>query len=97
MGSETYNIIKELFKSFLQRFQERLEESVGRSEFIIDSVILLESKLNKINTDNVRSYIDSLKWLKKNKKATINLSNKDTNCFQYAIIPALNQKLISKN
>ena len=40
MGSETYNIIKELFKSFLQRFQERLEESVGRSEFIIDSVIL---------------------------------------------------------
>ena len=68
MGSETYNIIKELFKSFLQRFQERLEESVGRSEFIIDSVILLESKLNKINTDNVRSYIDSLKWLKKIRK-----------------------------
>ena len=68
MGSETYNIIKELFKSFLQRFQERLEESVGRSEFIIDSVILLESKLNKINTGNVRSYIDSLKWLKKIRK-----------------------------
>ena len=68
MGSETYNIIKELFKSFLQRFQERLEESVGRSEFIIDSVILLESKLNKINTGNVRSYIDSLKWLTKIRK-----------------------------
>ena len=68
MGSETYNIIKELFKSFLQRFQERLEESVGRSEFIIDSVILLESELNKINTGNVRSYIDSLKWLKKIRK-----------------------------
>ena len=68
MGSETYNIIKELFKSFLQRFQERLEESVRRSEFIIDSVILLESKLNKINTGNVRSYIDSLKWLKKIRK-----------------------------
>ena len=68
MGGETYNIIKELFKSFLQRFQERLEESVGRSEFIIDSVILLESKLNKINTGNVRSYIDSLKWLKKIRK-----------------------------
>ena len=66
MGSETYNIIKELFKSFLQRFQE--EESVGRSEFIIDSVILLESKLNRINTGNVRSYIDSLKWLKKIRK-----------------------------
>ena len=68
MGSETYNIIKEPFKSFLQWFQERLEESVGRSEFIIDSVILLESKLNKINTGNVRSYIDSLKWLKKIRK-----------------------------
>ena len=65
MGSETYNIIKELFKSFLQRFQERLEESVRKSEFIIDGVILLESKLNKINTGNVGSYIDSPKWLKK--------------------------------
>ena len=52
MGSEhmieTYDIIKELFKSLLQKFQEGLEESMKGSEFIIDSVNLLEYKLNKI-------------------------------------------------
>ena len=42
MGSETYDIIKELFKSLLQKFQEGLEESMKGSEFIIDSVNLLE-------------------------------------------------------
>ena len=38
MGSETNEIIKELFKSILQRYQEGLEESVRGSEFIFDSV-----------------------------------------------------------
>ena len=46
MGSETYDIIKELFKSLLQQFQERLEESMKESEFIIDGVDLLEYKLS---------------------------------------------------
>ena len=39
--------------------------------------------------------IDSPEWLK-NKKATINKKNNDSNCFQYAIITALNHKQ-SKN
>ena len=38
MGSETNKIIKELFKSFLQRYQEGLEESMSGIEFIFDSV-----------------------------------------------------------
>ena len=33
MGSETNNIIKELFKS-LQKYQERLEESMRKSKFV---------------------------------------------------------------
>ena len=38
MGSETNEIIEELFKSFLQRYQEGLEESMRGSKFIFDSV-----------------------------------------------------------
>ena len=33
-----HKIIEELFESLLQRHQERLEESMRRSEFVFDSV-----------------------------------------------------------
>ena len=49
MDSETDEIIKELFKSFLQRHQEGLEESIRRSEFIFDSVDTLYYDINKIS------------------------------------------------
>ena len=48
MGSETDEIIKELFKSLLQRYQEGLEELMKGSEFIVDSVNALYYDLNKI-------------------------------------------------
>ena len=47
MGNETDEIIEELFKSLLQRYQEGLEESMKGSEFVFESVDLLEYKLNK--------------------------------------------------
>ena len=71
VGSETNEIIEELFKSFFQRYQEGLEESVRGSEFIFDSVDALYYDLNKISLSRGGSYIDPPKWLK-NKKATIN-------------------------
>ena len=40
MGSETNDIIEELFKSLL-KYQERLEESIREIEFVFDSVDLL--------------------------------------------------------
>ena len=67
MGSETDDIIEELFKSFLQKYQEELEESMRGSEFIFDSVDALYYNLNKVSLSRSRSYIDSPKWLK-NKK-----------------------------
>ena len=72
MGSETNEIIEELFKSFLQRYQEALEESMRGSEFIFDSVDALYYDLKKISLSRYGSYIDSPEWLK-NKKATTNL------------------------
>ena len=70
MGSETDEIIEELFKSFLQKYQEGLEESMRGSEFVYDSVDALYYNLNKVSLSRGGSYIDSPKWLK-NKKATI--------------------------
>ena len=42
MCSETNEIIEELFKSFLQKYQEGLEESMRGREFVYDSVILIK-------------------------------------------------------
>ena len=38
MGSDTDEIIEELFEYFLQKYQEGLEESMSVSEFVYDSV-----------------------------------------------------------
>ena len=89
MGSETYEVIKELFKSLLQRYQERFEEAMDRSHFTFDSLNALYYDLNKISLNRGRSYIDSPKWLE-NKKTTINPQNeKDDKCFQYVLTVAL--------
>ena len=59
MGSETDEIIKEIFESLLERYQEGLEESMRGSEFIFDSVDALYYNLNKISLSRGGSYIDS--------------------------------------
>ena len=84
IGSETNEIMKDLFVSVLQRYQEGLEGSMRGSEFVYDSVDALYYSLNKVSLSRGESYIDSRKWLK-NKKATVNPQNKkDDKCFQYA-------------
>ena len=96
MGSETDEIIEEPFKSFLQKYQEGLEESMRGSEFIFDSVDSLYYNLNKISLSRGGSYIDSPKWQKR-KKETINPKNNDGKCFQYALTVALNYEQIKKD
>ena len=96
MGNETNEITEELFKSFLHKYQEGLEESIRGSEFIFDSVDALSYDLNKISLSRGGSYIDSPKWLK-DKKATINPKNNDDKYFQYALTVALNYEQIKKN
>ena len=60
VGSETDEIIEELFKSLLQRYQKRLEESMKKSEFIFDSVNLSHYHLQKTSLKRITSsYIDS--------------------------------------
>ena len=87
-GSDTDEIIKEPFKSLLQRYQENLQEKLRGSDFAFDGVNLLYYDFNKISINRGGSYINSPKWLK-NKKSTINPNN-DYKCFQYAVTLALN-------
>ena len=63
-GSATDEIIKELFKSLLQRYQENLQEKMKGSDFAFDGVNYLYYDLNKISISKGGSYIDSPKWLK---------------------------------
>ena len=93
IGSEIDEIIKDLIESFMQKYQEGLEESMGGSQFVYDSVDVLYYNLNKVSLSRGGSYIDSPKWLK-NKKTKINPKNKDNKCFQYALTVALNYEHI---
>ena len=90
VGSETDEIIEELFKSLLQRYQKGLEESMKGSDFLFDSVNLLYYRLQKTSLKRIgSSYIDSPEWLK-NKKPTTNPKNNDNNSSQYALAAASN-------
>ena len=95
IGDDTNDVIKELFKSFLQRYQESLQEKTASSEFEFDGVNLLYYNFNKISLNRVGSCIKSDTWIK-NKKSTINPKNKDYKCFQYAVTVALNHDKINK-
>ena len=94
VGSETNEIIIDLFESFLQKYQEGLEKSMRGSEVVYEVNLsnVLHYNLNKLSLSRGESYIDSPKWLK-NKKATINPQNrKDDKCFQYTLTVALNHE-----
>ena len=81
IGTETDEIIEELFKSFLQKYQEGFEESMRGSEFVYDSVDALYYNLNKVSLSRSGSYIDSPKWLKYKKTKTTPQNKKDDRCF----------------
>ena len=75
-GSDTDEIMTELFKSLLQRYQENLQEKMRGSDFTFDGVNFFYYDFNKISISRGGSYIDSPKWLK-DKKSTINQKNND--------------------
>ena len=84
------------FESFLQRYQERLEESMKAGAFIFDNVDVLYYNLNKTNLNRGGSYISSSKW-QRNKKATINPKNNCDKFFQYTLTVALSHEKIESH
>ena len=96
ISDEADQIIKKLFDSLKNRYQNNLQSMRG-SEFALDYVKLLYYKCHKIKLNRGGSYIDSRDWIK-NKKATINPINKKVSkCFQYAITVGLNYEEIGKH
>ena len=80
INDQADEVIKELFDSHKNRYQNNLESMKG-SDFLFDYVHLLYYKCHKINPNSGGSYIDSPDWIK-SKKATINPINKKiTNVF----------------
>ena len=94
-ASDTDDIISELFKSFLNNYQEELKMISG-SEFNFESVELMDYKLHRVRLRRGGSYIKSPKWLL-HKGATINPKNEnDDECLRWSIISALNYNEITK-
>ena len=96
IGSDTNDVIKELFKSFLQRYQESLQEKMRGSDFEFNGIHLLYYDFNKISLNRGGSNTESANWIK-DKKSTINPKNNDYKCFQYAVPVALNRDKIKKD
>ena len=81
INDEADEVIKELFDSLKNRYQNNLELMKG-CEFVFDYVRLLYYKCHNTNPNRGGSYTDSPDWIK-NKKATINpVNKKDNKCFQ---------------
>ena len=74
IGPDTDEIIKNLFNSILQRYQNGLGTSIRGSDFVFDYVESLNYIFHKVDLKRSGSYIDSPEWIK-NKKATRNPKN----------------------
>ena len=75
MNDKADKVIKELFDSRKNRYQNNLESMEG-SEFVFVYVYLLYHKCLKRNPNRGGLYVDSPDWIK-NKKPTINPINKE--------------------
>ena len=65
------DIIEELFKSFIQKYEENLQNKIRGLDFKFDGVNFLYYDFSEISLNRGGSYIDSPKLLK-DKKPTIN-------------------------
>ena len=74
IADDTNDVIKELVKSFLQRYQESLQEKMRGSDFEFDDVNLLYYDFNKIILDRSKSNIESVKWIEEDKESAISLN-----------------------
>ena len=95
-GDDTDEIIKGLFETFLQKYEENLQNKMKGSDFEFDGVNFLYYDFNKISLNRGGSYIDSPTWLK-DKKSTMNPKNNDDKCFQNAVTLVLNLDKIKKD
>ena len=63
-GDDTDEIIKLLFQSFIQRYEESLQNKMKGSDFEFDGINFLYYDFNKTSIYRGGTYIDSPKWLR---------------------------------
>ena len=87
-GRDTNDIIKELFEFFLHDYQEKLKTVKG-SDFVSESIYLMDYKLHRVRLKRGGSCIKWPEWLE-NKRAIINPKNEnDDECFRWSTICTL--------
>ena len=74
-GKNINGIIRKNFNPFLHNYQQELKMIKG-SDFVFESVDLLDYKPHRVCLNRGESYIKSSKWLE-NKKAVINPKNEN--------------------
>ena len=94
-NDDTNDLVDELFKLLLSRYQFGLETSIRGSNFIFYSVQVLYYKCDKVSFKHGGSNIESLNWIK-NKNATINPRNGD-DVFQYVATVTWNHEEIKRD
>ena len=93
INDEADEVVKELFDSLKNRYQNNLELMNGS---IFNYVQLLYYNCHKISPNYGGSYTDPPDWIK-NKKATISPIDKKFNkCFQYSVTVTLIYEEIRK-
>ena len=65
INNETDEVIEEIFKSILHRYQNNLDKSMKGSAFVFDYIHLLYYKCYKIKPNRGGSYTNSPDWIKK--------------------------------
>ena len=93
INDEADEVIKELFDSLKNRYQNNLE-SIKGSEFVFDYIHLMYYKCNKINPNTGGSCIDSPDWIENNNKP---YQQKENKCFEYTITIVLNREEVKKD
>ena len=63
-GDDTDEVMKLLFKSFLQRFEENLQEKLRGSDFEFDGINFFYYNFKKTSIYSGTSHIDSPKWVR---------------------------------
>ena len=84
------------FDSLIKKYTIGFKTSMRGGDLFFGSDHLLYNKCHNINPNRGGSYADSPDWIK-NKKASINPTNKNDNkCFLYAVTVTLNHEEIEK-
>ena len=94
LGNDTNDIINELIESFFHNYQKEEQILRNGSNYIFESVDILNIHFHKIDLKRGKSYIKAPPWIL-NKRTTINPKyTKGNKCVQYSIIAALNHEEI---